>query len=180
VERFPTAFATPAAFHLGPDHQSRSVPRGYGAEAEDALLDSIGWPTEGYRLFDIAAIAGANPRGIVGPINESCFLTLRRRDWDRVAGLDEAFTSPGGGAMNLDLFDRLIALGAMPVVLLREGSFHQVHVGVTTGSSGPGTDDIWTEYERIRGRAYRRPEFDPIYLGEPSDPGERWLRLPSS
>lgn len=175
LETVSRSFATPAAFHLGPAHQSSSVADGYDAATEDALLEGIRWPADGYRLFEISALAGSNPLGILGPLNESCFLMLPRRDWDAVGGFDRGFVSPGGGAMNLDLFTRLITSGLRPVVTLAEGSFHQVHGGVTT--AGRTSDDLWAEYERLRGHPYVRPDVAPLYVGEPTIPGKAWLRV---
>ncbi len=105
----PRIVATPPAWHLGPDHQSRSIREGYGPDREDELLASIDWPVDGHRLFEISSLAGANPRGFFGPLNESCFLVTTRSLWREVEGVDERFDVAGGGYVTLDLFDRLVS-----------------------------------------------------------------------
>lgn len=172
---------TALAWHLGPDHQARSVLKGYGPTAEDALLEQIGWPTDnGYRLFDIAALAMANPAGFGGPVNESCFLILPRQLWDEIGGLDERFDAPGGGFASLDLFARLVALPhSQLVVLLGEGSFHQVHGGASMTANRQVEQKRWTEqYQAIRGLKYTRPIVDAIYYGRLPDASRRWVAGP--
>ena len=174
----PNALVTTMAWHLGPDHQSRSILAGYGAREEDLLLASIGWPADGYRLFEIAALAAANPRGFGGPINESCCTFLSRERFEALGGYEESFTSPGGGYVNLDFFTRALELaGTSLVVLLGEGSFHQIHGGAATNSGDPReTDRVFAaEYETIRSRPYVRPEADPIYLGRLPCAATRWI-----
>lgn len=169
------AVATPIAFHLGPEHQSVSVAKGYGPSVEDAELERIGWPQDGYRLFEISALAGANPQGFYGPVNESCFLVAPRSLWREVGGLDERFDLPGGGLVSLDLFTRMVALPDVEVVVLvGEGSFHQVHGGVSTA---PGAKhELWhQQFARIRGEGYRHPEFEAVHVGEARGPAARFV-----
>ncbi len=172
------AIVTTMAWHLGDEHQALSIPKGYGPRVEDALLAGIGWPADGYRLFEVASLAGANPGGFFGPINESCCLLLPRALWDEVGGLDERFDLPGGGLASLDLFDRLLALhDSRLVILLGEGSFHQAHGGASTA---PGADhSAWhAQYEALRGRPYSHPcatrPIDPLYCGSLPEPARRW------
>jgi hypothetical protein len=174
----PGTLVTTMAWHLGPDHQSRSRLAGYDAAEEDRLLTSIGWPADGYRLFDIAALAGANPTGFGGSINESCCTFLTRRRFDRLGGYDESFTTPGGGYVNLDFFTRSLALpDASLTVLLGEGSFHQIHGGVASNAVDPdGTGRTFAaEYEAIRGHPYAHPTVDPLYLGRLGPASARWV-----
>lgn len=171
----PKAIVTTLAWHLGPDHQSRSVADGYDAAAEEELLRGISWPADGYRLFEISALAGANPGGFFGPINESCCLFLRRELWEAVGGLDERFDMAGGGFVNLDLFSRLIEEpNAQLIILLGEGSFHQVHGGI---SSGPAADfEGWrAQYEAIRTRPYVLPSVEPLYFGRMPENARNWI-----
>jgi hypothetical protein len=170
---------TTMAWHLGPEHQSLSIPKGYSPEAEEALLARIGWPADGYRLFDISALAFANPGGFFGGINESCCLLLPRALWNEVGGMTEGFDLPGGGLVSLDLFTRLVTLpDSQLVVLLGEGSFHQVHGGASTGPSVGSSDDpaTWNaQYAAIRGHPYAPPEIRPVYFGTLPGPAQRWL-----
>jgi hypothetical protein len=174
----PGTLVTTMAWHLGPDHQSRSRLDGYDATEEDRLLASVDWPSDGYRLFDVAALAGANPTGFGGPINESCCTFLGRERFEQLGGYDEAFTSPGGGYVNLDFFTRYQALpGATLTVLLGEGSFHQIHGGVASNAPDPEETGrtFAGEYEAIRGLPYAHPIVDPLYLGKLGPSAARWV-----
>lgn len=172
------ALVTTLAWHLGPEHQTLSQQSGYGAAVEDALLESIGWPEDGYRLFEIAALAGSNPQGWFGPVNESCCTFLSRDSFVALGGYDEAFSSPGGGFVNLDFFSRAIErTNAGQVVLLGEGSFHQIHGGVAANSREPEKvgQEFASEYERVRKRPYARPQIDPLYIGRLPRLAANWI-----
>jgi hypothetical protein len=173
----PRPIVTTMAWHLGPEHQSRSVLKGYDQATEDRMLDACGWRHDGYALFDVASLAMANPESFFGPVNESCCLIVPRTLWDEVGGVDERFDLPGGGLVNLDLFTRLVGRpGTQLVVLVGEGSFHQVHGGI---SMRPDADHAaWgRQYQELRGRAYERPPVDPLFLGRLAPQARRW-RLP--
>jgi len=171
----PRAIVTSLAWHLGDEHQSVSIRNGYSSLTEDQLLTDIEWPSDGYRLFETGALAGANPGGFFGNVTESCFLMLPRNLWTEVGGLDTAFDLAGGGLVNLDLFSRLISLpDSQLTVLLGEGSFHQVHGGASTK---PDTDAApWhAQYERLRGHPYTPPEIRPAYFGSLGESARPWL-----
>jgi glycosyltransferase involved in cell wall biosynthesis len=165
------AVVSTLAWHLGPDHQSRSILQGYDQPTEDALLEGIGWPQDGYRLFEISALAAANPTGWFGPVNESCCLFMRRALYDELGGYDERFDLPGGGLVNLDIFARVLALPDTElVVLLGEGSFHQVHGGVASNATAGVPTGFAEQYTRLRGAPYAPPDTAPIYLGSAPTP----------
>lgn len=154
--------AATLGWYLGFDYQRSAAQAGYDKGAEDSLMGTIGWPTDGYRLFEIATMDDSSVDGWLPPISESGCLFLRRETWKSLGGADEAFVSPGGGLVNLDIFSRALALdGSELVVLLGEGTFHQLHGGVSTAI--PPEDfsqqrDRWAaEYEAIRGTPYERP-----------------------
>ena len=171
------ALATTLTWHLGPDHQIRSRLAGYSATVEDQLLESIRWPEDGYRLFEIAALASPNEQGWFGPINESCCTFLSRESFDSLAGYDEAFVSPGGGFVNLDFFLRATQRANVDlIVLLGEGSFHQIHGGVASNAADPdGWKVFAAEYEAIRGFPYIDPELEPVYFGRLGPAAKRWV-----
>jgi len=177
LELDPRALVTTLAWHLGPDHQIRSRLSGYSAAVEDQLLESIGWPEDGYRLFEIAALASPNEQGWFGPINESCCSFLSRQSFDSLGGYDESFVSPGGGFVNLDFFLRASQRAdADLIVLLGEGSFHQIHGGVASNAEDPdGWKVFAAEYEAIRGFPYVDPELEPVYFGRLPPAAKRWL-----
>jgi glycosyltransferase involved in cell wall biosynthesis len=154
-------------FHLGPDVQYQSVHKGYDQQAEDALLASIDWPADGYRLFDISVFAGSSRQGWFQPISESNALFLPCSMWQELGGYDERFISPGGGMINLDTYVRASELAdSQLVVLLGEGTFHQVHGGVATNARASLWDDFHAEYLRVRGKPFAPPAARPWYFGE--------------
>ncbi len=153
-------------FHLGPDHQSRSVLRGYNQTVEDRLLRETDWQADPYRLFRISAFAGSSHRGWFVPMSESNALFLTRDMWRALDGYDAGFTSPGGGLANLDVYARACALpDSQAVVLLGEGTFHQIHAGVSSNSPESKWPQYHEEYQHLRGHPYRVPAVEPIYLG---------------
>ena len=107
-----------------------------------------------------------------GRIPESNTLFLHRDTWDLLGGMDERFDLPSGGLVNLDTFHRAVHLSnAELVLMLGEGSFHQLHDGVATNVSAETMNINWTrwadQYERIRGRPYDVPlrRNPPTYIG---------------
>ncbi len=159
-------------WYIGFDYQRLAHSLAYDAAAEEALLGSIGWPADGYRLFEIATMDESSVDGWFPPIAESNCLFLSREGWDRLGGVDERFAMAGGGLLNLDTFERAIAVpDAELVILLGEATFHQHHGGTATGLSSAGFRQRWdewaSEYEAIRGEPYDfpRPPRPPSYLG---------------
>jgi glycosyltransferase involved in cell wall biosynthesis len=159
-------------WYLGHDFQWSSMQRGYDRAREDALLDSIDWPSDGYRLFEIGTMDESSVDGWFQPISESNALFLRRELWDRLGGFDERFDAPGGGLVNLDSFGRTLDWpDARLVILLGEATFHQLHGGTNTNASPDRQLDHWTrwssQYASIRGRPYEvpRPKAAPTYIG---------------
>lgn len=169
---YPRSVVAALTWHLGFDMQSAALEAGYDRAEEDALLTSIGWPADGYRLFDVATLAGSSTDGWFLPISESNALFLSRASWEMLGGYDERFDRPGGGLVNLDTYRRAVELpGAEVVLLLGEGTFHQVHGGVATNARRSSFGKTWSEwageYKAIRGTdwAEPRPRHEPTYLG---------------
>lgn len=159
-------------WYLGHDLQSRAMLAGYNQAREDALLDSVDWINDGYRLFEIGTMDESSVDGWFQPISESNALFLRRDLWGLLGGLDERFDAPGGGLVNLDIFGRALEWpNAELVILLGEATFHQVHGGVSTNAPLESQHDNWTrwssQYATIRGRPYEvlRPRRAPTYIG---------------
>jgi glycosyltransferase involved in cell wall biosynthesis len=155
-------------FHLGPDVQMRSVRRGYNQKEEDRLLESVRWTQDGYRLFTISTFAGSSSGGWFAPIAESNALFLPKELWQELGGYEERFRSPGGGLANLDTYVRACALpNSQLIMLLGEGTFHQVHRGVATNAAQDA--DPWKEfhdeYIGIRGHPFTKPDVSPLFLG---------------
>lgn len=167
-------------FHLGHQPHHRAAPDSYGPQEEDELLASIGWPEDGYRLFDIASLAGSCHRGWYAPISESTCLFMSAAAFERHGGFDERFDEPGGGFLNLDFYRRVMEDPALvPVRLVGEATFHQVHGGAATGRRGLALRaGLWRwrrQYRRIRGRRYRAPEAVPELVGAAEPHAQRWM-----
>jgi glycosyltransferase involved in cell wall biosynthesis len=170
MKLYPNPVVATLAWHLGPDAQYRSVSRGYTKETEDALLESIDWVNNGYRLFEISSFAGSSEDGFFLPIAESNCFFLSREAFDQLGGFEERFKSSGGGLVNLDMYKRACELPKSNlIILLGEGTFHQVHGGVSTNVSEEENLKKWHEFEKeyieIRKTKYTRPGNVPEYIG---------------
>ena len=157
-------------WHIGPESQQKSVAKGYNQNAEDKLLADINWPNEGYRLFEISSLAGSSAQGCFSPIAESNTIFLKRNTYDEIGGYDTAFDIPGGGLINLDFYRRACERKEAPVViLLGEGSFHQVHNGVSTNIPEEDCEKRFQEwaaqYQEIRGIPWDYPKYKAEYMG---------------
>lgn len=187
----PNAFVSTLGFHLGPKVQQVSVTEGYDREVEDRLLDGIGWPVDGYRLFEICALGESYREGAFIAPPETTFFIMSKRRFEALGGFDERFEELGGGFANYDFFERAVEDGAAPlVVLIGEGTFHQLHYGATTQAGGIRRTvttnnitlgDVYArEYEFIRGRPYQRSQPQPLLVGRITHPAVRSIFFPSS
>jgi hypothetical protein len=153
------------AWHLGPTRHMDVSADTYDREREDALLADANWKHDGYALFGVSTLAASSARGWFRPMGESNALFMPRALWDELGGIDEAFTLPGGGLSNHDLYRRACELDDVQlVVLLGEGTFHQMHGGAAT-SGRFGWDEMHAEYVELRGRPYAPPRNDRLYVG---------------
>lgn len=175
VARSERAFALTVGFHLGHQLQQDAVEEGYCQSVEDDLLASINWPSNGYRLFEICAMAASAKFAWFGQLHESNAPILPKALFTQMGGYDEAFDIPGGGLVNLDFLNRLLLLEQTACYsIVGEGTFHQFHGGVTTSrqvskreSDGVTTWQKYTEqYRNIRGKAYAPAERVPILFGQ--------------
>ena len=153
-------------WYLGPGQQPVTVPGGYDEELEDLLFAEIDWPTDGYRLFEIGHFIG-NRDWFDGDWESNC-LFVPRSLVEQAGGMDESFSSPGGGFVNLDFYERMVCTpGVNLVTMLGEGSFHQVHGGTTTNVAEPGelVRSYEDEYAELRGRRWYVPLQKANYVG---------------
>lgn len=158
------------AWHLGPRVQWLSMLDGYDRDVEDRLLERSGWPRDGYALFSIATLAGSSSGGWFRTPAESNALFMPRALFDELGGFDERFVSEGGGWVNGDLFVRACAAEATElVILLGEGTFHQIHGGASTNVAGPDraarVARFAAEYAALHGRPFAAPAKEAVYLG---------------
>jgi hypothetical protein len=153
------------AWHLGPADHRDAEASGYDHASEDRLLEDCRWEDDGYQLFALSILAGASRRGWFGPLGESNALFMPRSMWAELGGLDERFALPGGGLVNSDLYYRACGLdGVQLVVLLGEGTFHQIHGGAST-SLQITRAQVEAEYEALRGHPHAAPTNEPLYFG---------------
>jgi hypothetical protein len=175
---YPRTVVATLGWYLGYDLQAYAVLAGYDAAQEDALLASVGWPANGYRLFEISTpdessvdawLAGP---GGTGRIYESNALFATRSMWHELGGAEERFALPGGGLLSFDLFRRAVELpDARLVLLLGEAAFHQVHGGIATNATPAAFRERYQkwamEYLSIRGKPYAPAQLahPPACLG---------------
>lgn len=123
-------------YNLGPAEQQFHTLHHYDEAAECRLLANIAWQNNGYRLFDIANLSGANHKGPLQLLLECNCLFTSKKVLEDIGGADERFNLAGGGSINLHLY-RKIGMHKDSIfyfLLAGEGSFHQFHGGVTTSS----------------------------------------------
>lgn len=173
---------TVPSYHLGYQIQQEAVKGGYGVETERNLLRGIGWPSDGYRLFEISCLSRSCEPGFFLPNSESNCISMPREIWDELGGCDSRFNMCGGGFANLDLYKRACEYpDVQHVVLPGEGSFHQYHGGVTTGGKqGKDRDALMVaiidQYREMRGGDYASPTTLPVYIGEIPTEAQRFLQ----
>lgn len=170
-QAYPNAVLTPLSWHLGPKVQMLSIQEGYCQEVEDKLLDSVPWKKNGYSLFNISVLAGSSRKGWFITPGESNCIFMPRNIFDDLGGLEERFTSPGGGLIALDFFKNVwMHPDVEPVTMLGEGTFHQVHGGIATNA--PRSEKqariqlMNKEYESIRGEKYTPPKRSSTFIGK--------------
>ena len=168
---FPRAVASVPGYHLGRELQQTAVGSGYDRGTERALLASVAWPAEGYRLFDIACFSGSCSAGFFLPNSESNCISLPLSLWQTLGGFDPLFDLPGGGLINLDFYKRACELpGVQHVIVPGEGTFHQFHGGMTTGGVSTAMREDYIErsrsqYRALRGADFTSPRTCPVYMG---------------
>jgi hypothetical protein len=158
-------------YHLGEELQQEAVESGYNSLIERQLLESINWPENGYRLFEVSCLNGSSGLGFFLPNSETNCISIPRFLWDALEGYDVRFDLGGGGLINLDFYKRACEFpSAHHIILVGEGTFHQLHGGVTTGGKDEAARASYIEasnrqYHRLRGADYVSPQTNPLFLG---------------
>ena len=155
-------------FHLGPNIQKKSMENGYNQEKEDHLLNKVNWESNGYSLFEISSFAGSSRNGWFSNIGESNALFMTRSMWNELDGYDENFKTPGGGLVNLDIYKRALDLkDSQLFILLGEGTFHQIHNGISTNQKREDASfKVFNEeYKSIRKKDFIKLMQKPILFG---------------
>jgi cephalosporin hydroxylase len=177
LQAYGSAVVATQQWYVGPGQQNEAMLHGYDQTYEDRLFESIGWPSDGYRLFDIGHFIG--DRDWFDGLWESNCLFVPRKTFEQIGSLDESFTLPGGEYANLDLYERVTAAPDVTLVsLLGEGSFHQLHGGTTTNESEVDArkdqlDAYAQRYAALRGRRLRGPAKPIHYVGSLTDAARR-------
>ncbi|MFZ3184687.1 MAG: glycosyltransferase [Pseudomonas sp.] len=157
-------------YNLGESEQQFHLSCGYTEEKEQALLSEIDWPNDGYRLFDISCLSGANPNGVFHPFMECNCLFMSADIFRDIGQADERFDLPGGGSLNLYLYRKTAIHPCTEHFLLAgEGSFHQIHGGVTTSADDRREEKLQEHREqlcRLLGYPFSAPSVEPILLGK--------------
>ncbi len=123
-------------WYLGYDFQQHALQSGWTKADEDALLEGIDWPGDGYRLFEVSTMDESSVNGWVEPIFESNALFLSRATWAQLGGFDVRFDSAGGGLVNHDVLRRASEIEGLDwMILLGEATFHQLHYGISSNAS---------------------------------------------
>jgi hypothetical protein len=178
---FKNPFVATLGWHLGRERQQDAVKKDYCAAEEDEQLKSINWQKDGYRLFEISCLAPSSGNGWFGPLQESNCFFMKKKTFRKMGMFDERFNLPGGGFVNLDFYNRAVKLKSMQhVILLGEGSFHQVHGGISTNDANPerlrGRQREWLrQYRDITGQEYMIPQQNPVYFGRIHDFCKRFI-----
>lgn len=177
----PHAAVSAPGYHIGHKLQQVAVNEGYDEKAEAKLLAGIDWPSDGYRLYDIAVLSGSCQGGFFSSNYESNFIAMSVRKWQALGGMDARYDDFGGGMANLDFYKRLLEYPGTPFYLLfGEGSFHQFHGGVTTGTLKEERDRVFEQIkeqdQRIRGDRRDPPSVTPVLFGTPHPSVYRFIR----
>ncbi len=172
----PNPIVTAPRFFLGHESQVESVHKGYDEQQEDELLESIEWPQDGYRLYEISVpyrynFANGPPKLFwwVRQFESNC-LFVRKASFLAIGGCDERFDLPGGGCLMPDLYKELCEMADASIVqLMGEASFHQVHGGISTSSTREQQKEQWAvytaQYEKIRGKPFVICKKDQQFVG---------------
>jgi len=158
--------ATTITFHIGPDLHRKAIARGYTKSDERALLESIDWRSNPYKLFEVSAPGGSSLYGWFLGVPETSFLFTTAELLKRVGGLDERFQSPGGGLAMFDLCTRLCSVpDSQLMMLLGEATFHQMHSGAMTGTT---VEESRIRYQQFKNEYRRITESDPARQSWPT------------
>lgn len=166
------------SMHLGSKPQNFSITEGYNQQIEDELLATVPWRTDGYQLFKISSTALSSGNGFFSKFAESNCFCLSRSDYLQMGGFDEAFTSKGGGLVNLDFFNRIHEDKRFyPILLLGEASFHQFHGGVATNvvMENHPWHEMAVEYQAIRRKSFQSLFKPPYYFGQAHELSQAFL-----
>ena len=171
-------------YHIGDREQQLHDKTTYNQQTEQRWLDELNWKDEGYRLFQSCHPSPGNKYGFLHPFMECSCLFAHASHFKRINGINQQFDLSGGGSVNLHLLRSLGMHGQMQAVILAgEGSFHQLHGGVTTSSRADREDLLKKFSDQLNAlwdgqfHALRR---EPLLLGTVSADALPWLQHASN
>lgn len=169
-EIYPNPVISVPQYMLGVESQNlRNISDPFETEEED--LNALGWPSNGYSLFNYATSAGEHATTHFLEAGESNCLITTQNVLKENGGFDPRYDEPGGGFANLEIFSRLIHNNENSYVILPgEGTFHQDHGGLTTGTSpklrGEKLQAFVEQHEQVTGSRYVFNFRSPYYFGK--------------
>lgn len=171
-------------YSLGWQDQHHHLDAAYDESVEMELLAATNWQQNGYRLFDIATISGANPNGCMNPLMECNCVMTSARNFAAIGGANPDFQLPGGGSINLHIFRQL---GLLPdsryyFVMAGEGSFHQFHGGITTAQWSDLEEVLESHRKQLHsywGNKFHSLRREPILLGATGSQSQKFLQFSS-
>jgi len=167
-------------YNLGPLEHQFHLDIGYDEITEQKLLAQTNWNTNGYRLFDIANISGANDKGIFHPLLESNCMFSSAKNFERIGGANEEFDLPGGGSINLHMFRQLGMLKHSRYYFITpgEGSFHQFHGGITTQQAADRDEVLESHRKQLHSHwedGFHALRREPLLLGAIGSHAQHYL-----
>jgi len=171
-------------YSLGWQDQHHNIDAQYDETQEIALLAACQWQQNGYRLFDIATISGANPNGFMNPLMECNCVIASARHFTAIGGANTDFQLPGGGSINLHMFRQLGLLpDSTPYFLMSgEGSFHQYHGGITTSQWHDLAEVLESHRKQLHsywGGHFHSLRREPLLLGAATSHAQPFLKFSS-
>ena len=163
--------------------------------------DLIAVMIDGARMASPGLVATAleamrlDPRAFIATVGFHLGPDLQQRSgrdrFLRLGGFDERFEQPGGGLANFDFFARALADETAPfLMLVGEGTFHQLHHGASTqaggvrrkvSKGGPRLAQLFAdEYRRLTGADHEKPTRVPTLYGRITHPRVPALFFPGA
>lgn len=178
----PHALVAVPGYNLGIQDQRFHRDTGHDAIVEQRLLEHIAWQRNGYRLFDIASIGGANPKGFFHPLMECNCVFTSAANFEAIERANTDFQLPGGGSINLHVYRQLGLLPASQHYFLMpgEGSFHQFHGGITTAQWDDLSEVLETHRKQLHSYwpgGFHSLRREPMLLGAVGSHAQRFLQF---
>lgn len=168
-------------YHLGDSEHQLQDPALYNVSVEQEMLSNLNWKHDGYELFRRCCLSGANRHGFFHPFMECNCIFASKNLFMEMGGADEKFDLGGGGSLNLYIYFRLAMHPRTTLFILPgEGSFHQIHGGITTTKIEDREEILRThrnQLNAILGHSFYSPKIEPTFLGKIPPQALPWLEF---